>query len=205
MDSFTLIRQAVLFAHAVTFAIALAAVLREDMALVKAGRIDVPRLAAAARTLTSALAVLWLTGLSLVALDAGLDARPLVADPKLAAKLIVVSALTANGLALHALAFPMLRRPRTQDRSGLVVPVVLGAISTASWLYASFIGVSRQIAPVMSLPDFMALYGVLLIGAVAVALAVVLPRLECLATAGRLRVAGAASCRPIEAVADRPR
>jgi hypothetical protein len=35
----------------------------------------------------------------------------------------------------------------------------LGAISTVSWLYASFIGVSRLIAPLMSFTKFIALYG----------------------------------------------
>lgn len=177
MDTFTLVRQVVLFAHVVAFAIALSAVLREDVALIKVRRIDPHRLADTARTLTRVLIALWVTGLALVAFDVGLDARALIASPKLAAKLIVVSALTVNGLALHALAFPILRRPQTQGRSGLFVPVVLGAISTVSWLYASFIGVSRLIAPLMNFTDFVALYGVLLTGAIAVALVFVHPRL----------------------------
>ncbi len=169
MDALSLIRQGVLFTHLVAFAIALSAVLHEDVALIKARRIDLQRLATAARTVTYALSVLWVTGLALLAFDVGLDPRALVASPKLAAKLVVVSALTANGLALHALAFPLLRRPGTLDRSRLIVPVALGAISTTSWLYASFIGVSRVIAPALSFTDFMALYGVLLAGAAAVA------------------------------------
>jgi hypothetical protein len=177
MDTFTLVRQGVLFAHAVTFAIALSAVLREDVALIKGRRIDPQRLADTARTLTSALIALWVTGLALVAFAVGLDARALIASPKLAAKLFVVSALSANGLALHALAFPVLRRPPTQNRFGLFMPVVLGAISTASWLYASFIGVSRLIASSMSFTEFIALYGALLTGGIAVALVFVRPRL----------------------------
>lgn len=191
MDIITLMRQGVLFAHLVAFAIALSAVLREDAALIKARRIDLPRLAATARTLTTALAALWATGLALVAFDVGLDAQALAASPKLAAKLCVVSALTANGLALHYLAFPMLRRSPPGQRFGLTVPVVLGAVSTASWLYASFIGASRLVAPSMSFTDFMAIYGALLAGAIAVALLFVRVRLVRPPVAGRFRVRSA--------------
>ena len=63
------------------------------------------------------------------------------------------------------------------------MPVVLGAISTVSWLYASFIGVSRSIAPLMSFEDFVSIYGVLLTVAIVVALVVVRPRVERLLTA----------------------
>ena len=141
-----------LFAHTVTFAIALSAVLREDLALIKARRVDPHRLVETMRTLTFALGALWVTGLALVSLEVGVDALALLASPKLAAKLFVVAALTANGLALHTLAFPLLRGQRIQGRFSLSLPVVLGAISTVSWLYASFIGVSRLIAPMMASP-----------------------------------------------------
>jgi hypothetical protein len=47
------------------------------------------------------------------------------------------------------------------------VPVILGAISTASWLHASFIGVSRLVAPSMTSGDYMALYARHIAGAIA--------------------------------------
>jgi hypothetical protein len=166
MDILTLIHQGVLFAHLVAFAIAFATVLREDLALFNARRIDVRALGATARTLTGALIVLWLSGLALVVFDLGPDPLLLLVSPKSAAKVAVVTALTANGV---------LRRPRPRSGGDAAVPVVLGAISTASWLCASFIGASRLIAPSMSFEDFMWLYGVLLIGAVACALVFVRP------------------------------
>lgn len=178
MDALTLLRQAVLFAHAVSFAIALAAVLREDIALLKARHLDTQRLADTARTVTSALIALWVTGLALVLLDAGFDAQTLIPSSKLAAKVFVVTALTANGIALHTLAFPVMGQQHLSNRHVLIVPVVLGAVSTASWLYASFIGVSRSIAPFMSFSNFIALYGVLLAAAIAVGLVFVLPRVQ---------------------------
>ena len=176
MDIKTLIHQAVLFAHLVAFAIAFSAVLREDMALLKARSIDLQALADTARTLTSALIALWLTGLALMAFDLGLNPHSLIVSPKLAAKLVVVFALSANGLALHTLAFPRLRSARAERRGAATVPVVLGAISSASWLCASFIGVSRLVAPAMHFSDFMLLYAVLLVGAIGVALVFVRPR-----------------------------
>jgi hypothetical protein len=177
MNSLALIHQGVLFVHVAAFAIAFSAVVREDIALVKAQRVDMERLSHTAKTLTGALIVLWLTGLALMgfAIDGNPDA--LITRPKLLAKLLVVSALTANGLALHAFALPRLGRARTQERPDVTVPVVLGAISTASWLYASFIGVARVIAPSMSLQDFMLWYAALLVFAIAVGLVFVRPRL----------------------------
>jgi hypothetical protein len=176
MDTRTLIHQLVLFAHLIAFAIAFSAVLREDLSMLKARHIDVQRLARTARTLTGALITLWVTGLGLMVFDLGWDARTLLVSPKPAAKLVVVLALTANGLALHTLAFPMLRSGRAQQRGAATVPVVLGAISSASWLGASFIGASRLIAPAMHFSDFMALYAALLVGAIGVALVFVRPR-----------------------------
>lgn len=178
MNAFSLFRQGVLFAHAVAFAIALSAVLREDLALLMGHGIRPRRLVATARTVTVALAALWLTGLTLMICSVGLDAQALAASPKLAAKLVVVSVLTANGLALHTLALPILCKRRTQGRFGLTLPAVLGAISTVSWLYACFVGVARMIAPAVGFAGFLALYAALLCGAVTVSLVVVRPRIE---------------------------
>jgi hypothetical protein len=176
MNSLALIHQGVLFSHVAAFAIAFSAVVREDIAMVKAQCIDMPRLASTAQTLTGALIVLWLTGLALIGFAIGIDPDALMARPKLLAKLLVVIALTANGVALHAFAFPRLGQPGIQQRPNVVMPIVLGAISTASWLYASFIGVARVIAPSMSLQDFMAWYAALLLVAITVGLVFVRPR-----------------------------
>lgn len=177
MNSLALIHQGVLFIHVAAFAIAFSAVMREDIAMVKAQQIDMQRLSDTAQTLTGALIVLWLTGLALIGFAIGIDPDALIARPKLLAKLLVVVALTANGVALHAFAFPQLGRGASAQRQpNVVIPVVLGAISTASWLYASFIGVARVIAPLMSLQNFMAWYAALLMVAISVGLVFVRPR-----------------------------
>lgn len=166
-------RQAVLLVHALVFAIALSAVLREDLGLLRTRRVDVRSIRGTGRTLTRALVALWITGLCLVAFQVGLDARAVLDSPKLAAKLLVVSALTANGLALHWLAFPRLAVPALGLSSLPLMPVVLGAISTASWLGASFIGVSRVVAPSMRLADYLGLYAALVVGGIATAVLLV--------------------------------
>ena len=165
------LRQGVLFAHLVAFAIAISTVLREDWMLISTRRIAWHRLLATARVLTISLVALWATGGALVALDVGLSFAAIGANAKLTAKLLVVLALTVNGFALHAIAFPMLRRAhRAGRKSPMTVPFLLGAVSTASWLYASFVGVARLIAPSMTVSGFMAGYVLLVISSTAVAL-----------------------------------
>jgi hypothetical protein len=182
MDSLIWLRQATLFVHVLAFALALSAVWRADLALLRSRHVDFARLQGSARGLVWTLAVLWASGLLLIGLQVGSDIAALWANPKLVAKLLVVSALTVNGLALHALAWPALHRrsgvqPLVSTVSNLpLTPVVLGAISSASWLAATFIGVSRLVAPTLQLVDFLVLYLALVVGAVVVAMAVFKPR-----------------------------
>jgi hypothetical protein len=184
MDSLTLIHQGVLYLHVVAFAIAFSAVVREDLALLRARCVDLRRLQATARTLTLALAALWVSGLALMAFDGWLDLARLAASSKPLAKLLVASAVTANGLALHAWAFPILRAQESGasgasgSSGGATLPVVLGATSSVSWSYAAFLGVGRVIAPSMSFSGFMTCYALSLVAAVAAALLFVRPRVE---------------------------
>lgn len=178
MDALAWTRQGVLVVHAVAFAIALSAVLREDLAVIRTRQVDLDALAGTARTVTFALAALWLTGLLLVLFQVGLSVGAVTGSPKLAAKLLVVCALTANGLALHVLVFSDLKPPDAVAVSSGRLPAlaaVLGAISTASWLAATFIGLSRMVSSSMRLADYMTLYAALLVTAVCAALLVVRP------------------------------
>ena len=178
MDARLWLHQAVLFVHLVTFAVALATVLRADLGLLRARRFDAGRLAATANLLSAALLVLWLSGAALLAFDQGLAPTEWLRGAKPTAKLLVVTALTANGLALHAVAFPLLRRGGPHSAKTATLAVVLGAISTASWLFASFIGSARVVAPSMHLQDFLGLYAVALGLAIVLALVFVRPRVE---------------------------
>lgn len=174
----TVIGQSLLFVHLLAFAFAIVTVLREDMALLTARRVDVTRLADTERLLIRLIALLWLSGLSLIVFDIGFDAAALLSKPKLAAKLTVVSLLTVNGLLLHRIAFPILKNPRRHPRNAATVCAVLGAISTVSWLFASFVGVARLIAPALSYHGFMLLYLLSLLIGLGIALGWVRARLE---------------------------
>jgi hypothetical protein len=165
----SLLHQALLFVHVVTFAMTLAAVLREDLRLVQTQRIDAPRLLHTARAVSIGLSVLWASGLMLVAIDAATSAGPWLPSAKLQAKLIVVSVLTVNGWALHAWVFPRLWGGAVRIDRGLWPAAALGALSSASWVTASFVGVARVVSPWLPLAGFMALYGTVV--AVCVALA----------------------------------
>lgn len=178
MDARTWLHQAVLFAHLVTFAIALTTVLRADLGLLRARRFDAGRLARTAGRLGRALGVLWLSGAALLVFSNGPDATTWLQGAKATAKLLVVGALTANGLALHALVFPHLQRGGLQTAHAVALSVVLGAVSTASWLFASFVGSARLVAPSMGLADFLGLYAAALVLAIVVALVYVRPRVD---------------------------
>ena len=106
MHALPLLHQAVLFGHLIASAVTLAAVLREDLRLLATRRVDPARLRQTMRVATLGLAVLWSTGLGLVAITAATAPSPWTPGGKLAAKLVVVTLLTLNGWALHAWVFP---------------------------------------------------------------------------------------------------
>mgnify|MGYP003428646003 CR=1 FL=1 len=159
MSALSVLQQALLFVHVIVFAMTLAAVLREDLRLVQTRRIDANRLHHTARAVSIGLSALWASGLVLVVIDAASSAGPWLPSAKLQAKLIVVTVLTVNGWALHAWVFPRLAGEAVRIDWRLWPAAALGAISSASWVTASFVGVARVISPWLSLAGFMALYG----------------------------------------------
>lgn len=169
MDPLSLVHQGVLFAHVLAFAVTLSAVLREDMRLLSTRRVDQARLRQTMRGVTFGLVVLWVTGLALVAIGAAGSPSPWVPSAKLVAKLVVVTLLTLNGWALHARVFPRLRAGNLFWSASLRLPAALGAISTASWLYAAFVGVARPLSPLLTFANFMVLYGAVICIALVVA------------------------------------
>lgn len=174
----TAVRQGLLFAHLVVFAFAIVTVLREDVAILRARRISTRHLRESAQFVALLLVMLWITGVALLLLDVGLDFAALASRPKLFTKLTVVVVLTINGVLLHYIAFPMMTTPQASPRRSSAICTVLGAVSTVSWLYASFVGASRVIAPALSHGGFLALYALALAGALAVGFLVVRPRLK---------------------------
>lgn len=179
-------RQFLLFAHLLTFALAFALIVKEDLALMRSWRLNATALARTGNTIVLLLALLWASGGGLVFLEFGTDLSVLLDRPKLLAKMTVVAVLTINGLLLHAVAFPMLTRPQRRPGRAAAVCAALGAVSSVSWIYAAFIGTARLIAPLMDLEKFLSLYALALGAGLLVALVVVRPMLRHLIpTAGR--------------------
>jgi hypothetical protein len=178
MEITVIARQALLYGHIIVFALALATIIKEDMQLLRAKRVDTPSLHATAKLVKWLLLALWITGVPMVMMDIGTDVSLLLGKPRLLTKLIVVGVLTLNGILLHFVAFPMVTgKPQNPNRAATIA-ATLGAVSTASWLYASFVAVSRIVAPYFSLYDFVMLYLLALVIAVSFAILVVRNRLE---------------------------
>jgi hypothetical protein len=182
MEVTIIARQALLFGHIIAFALALATILKEDVRLLRAQRIDSTSLLATARLVKWLLLGLWATGVPMVMMEVGNDVSLLLGNPKLLAKLVVVGAITLNGILLHLVAFPMVTgRPRNPKKAAAIA-AMLGAVSTASWLYASFLAVARKVAPYFSLQDFLVVYLLVLAIAISFAILAVRKRLEPLLT-----------------------
>lgn len=114
------------------------------------------------RIATLALAVLWITGITFIVMDARASTwiEPLM-NPKLQAKIIVVSLLTLNGAVLHRSILPLFAKHGTL----LALPAAprlrslwAGAFSCVSWLYAAFLGVARPLSWKYPLSQVLALY-----------------------------------------------
>jgi len=168
------LHQLLLFVHIIVFALAMSEVLYGDLHLLRSRTLDPDWLHQVSRRVFVLLGLLWLTGASLVAMSAEAKPHIFITNSKLAMKVLVVTILTLNGLLLHSVAVPMMLR----GARVAAIACLLGAISTGSWLYASFVGVSRIIAPEMTLLMYVSLYAVVLFGGAGIALVFVRQHLQ---------------------------
>ncbi len=96
------------------------------------------------------LTVMWLTGLTFLLIYWSVD--PIKLDnPKIWAKVVVVSLLTINGMLIHNRILPMLKvkvgRRILEGESAANARIILatGAISFASWMFAVILGLSKEL------------------------------------------------------------
>jgi uncharacterized membrane protein len=78
---------------------------------------------------------------------------------------------------LHYFVFPMMLKNNNSLNFTAAVATIFGAISTTSWLFASFVGAARYIAPYMNLQYFLALYAASLFAGICVGLLLVRSRI----------------------------
>jgi hypothetical protein len=115
---------------------------------------------AGSRAVAAGLALLWVSGLAFLAIYA-LTAPNLLENPKLWAKVAVVSILTANGFALHRLLFARMPADSvwTPPRERSVLCAGLVAVSVASWLTATIFGAVKELNGVVPFTTLAVGYG----------------------------------------------
>jgi hypothetical protein len=168
-----LARMAVVFLHLVACCVAIGLVFMSDLDMVKkllvgdAATLDEQHLSGLHKTLTRALLVLWLTGVGLVGIDVLSKGVDVLANPKLQSKIGVVVLLTINGVVLHSVVLPMLKRAGALMRlsfSNRLMAIFIGAVSGVSWFYAAALGIGRPLNFKYSLLEIMAAYPALIAG-----------------------------------------
>ena len=137
-------RLLLVYLHLLCCTFALALVLSADWQIAR-GTMSARSLRQTAHKASAMLGLLWCTGILLVIKDTGLDVTVLEQMSKLQLKLVVVMALTINGLLLHFVSFPLVVKRRNLTLFESLLISVTGAISTSHWLFAAFIGIARPI------------------------------------------------------------
>ena len=67
--------------------------------------------------------------------------------------------------------------PQANPGQAALLPVIFGAISATSWLYAAFVGVAKPVAATLGYMGFMGLFVGLMLAGIVFALLTVRPRL----------------------------
>ena len=169
-----LTRLAIVYIHLIACCVAIGLVLTSDIAMVKqllqgdtAGLSDHKHLDGLQKTVSRALAVLWVTGVAIIAMDVSAKGLGYFANPKIQAKIGLVVLLTINGVLLHRAVLPLLQKAGSLLKltvSQRLLALFAGALSAVTWFYAAFIGVGRPLAWKYSLVELLAAYPVLVVG-----------------------------------------
>jgi hypothetical protein len=164
-------RVALVMAHLLCFAMAIAKLYTSDLRLLFS-RPAMDEVYDMGAQMVWWLGLLWVTGLGVVWVDTGFELDKLMAMEKLQAKAAVVSVLTLNAVLLHHVVFDLLKKP-VLTRANLRVMALSASVSSASWTYAAFLGIAKPLAVHLGLSGFLALYSLVLGFASAIALALV--------------------------------
>jgi hypothetical protein len=143
------IKLLLLFAHLLGTSMALGAIVATDIRLLGKLADDRVRIAPpnpfVMRLISMSLAVLYLTGATMIVLGL-LDDPNYLSNQKLLAKLVLVLVLSINALVLHRYTFPGLARGRRvarwtfRDFLRVAVPV---SLSNSLWMFCAFLGIAR--------------------------------------------------------------
>lgn len=178
-----LTRLAIVYIHLIACCVAIGLVLTSDIAMVKqllqgdsAAPADPNHLDSLQKTVSYALAVLWVTGVTFIVWDVAAKGWDMgyFANPKIQAKIILVALLTMNGVLLHKTVLPLMQKAGSLLKltfNQRLLALFAGAVSGVTWFYAAFMGVGRSLAWKYSLVELLAAYPVLIVGGFGVMLA----------------------------------
>lgn len=176
-QAFELIRSLLIFLHLAAMLAAGISIAFGDYAILRHRPVNRDLMIKASKAVSWSLCGLWVTGLSIIALDLSTTSLVLSKAPKLQAKLAVVLTLTANGFLLHRYTLSALGGRRQPTEQEVRLAAILGAVSAASWGYAIFLGVAKAWAPILGFTGFLTLYVLAVSAAITVSLRWVRPML----------------------------
>ncbi|AOE86209.1 hypothetical protein [Pseudomonas sp. TCU-HL1] len=163
-----LMRMGVVYAHLIACCVAIGLVLTSDYAMIKqmitgedATHSDKTHLDTLKKTVLLALAALWVTGIGIVLLDYSVKGAVYFLNPKLQAKILVVTLLTVNGFLLHSAVLPAIKKAGTlvkMETSTRTLAVFSGVVSGVSWFYGAMLGIARPLSWKYSLGEIMFAY-----------------------------------------------
>lgn len=166
------IRMGVVYAHLIACCVAIGLVFTSDISMLKAlfvsehrdhDRNHLPKLQ---RSVSVALAVLWISGISVIFLDAHTQGLGYFMNPKLQAKVAIVALLTLNGFALHAAVLPSLQKVGSileLEFAPRMVAIFTGVISAVSWFFAALLGIGRPLNWKYSLTEILGAFPLLIV------------------------------------------
>jgi hypothetical protein len=168
------IRMALVYPHLIACCVAIGLVLTSDLAMVRrlltgdpAAPQDQSHLPGLHKAVAWALVTLWVSGIGIVSLDAWSQGLTYFQNPKLQAKVAIVTLLTMNGVVLHYAVLPALQRAGSLLDLPLgshMVAVFAGVVSGVSWLYAAMLGIGRPLNWKYSLIEILAAFPILVVG-----------------------------------------
>ncbi|EIK43741.1 hypothetical protein O59_003621 [Cellvibrio sp. BR] len=141
----------IIYVHLIAACVAVGILLIQDLALAKTRGRALPsqaidELQRAAKIISLALVVLWISGLMLVVIGYIDNPQEYLLNQKLWAKFTVIGILTLNGIALHHFSFPRVVSSRGILGLGNIektLVIFTGVVSSVSWLFACYLGIAR--------------------------------------------------------------
>jgi hypothetical protein len=171
--NFELVRLAVLYMHLIACCVAVGLVFTSDLGMARqllrgddSAHCRQSHLETLQRTISLALLVLWLTGAAIILLDMSVKGWTYLLNPKLQAKVLIVTLLTLNGMLLHQAVLPALARAGSVlglTAATRSLALFTGTVSAVSWFYAALLGVGRPLAWKYSLAELMLAYPLLIV------------------------------------------